>query len=196
MSVEIHPILLTGNWDWGYALDTHVVKSVPIGEDAYGNMHFDSTRSPIGELLYQFKYNGKYKNLYEIVDTILAFLDLHPEVKNVDIILPVPPTKIRAYQPTFEIANALAKALNVFYSNEILENHSRTESKGLTLNEKHKLTGSIVKTKVATRKHNMLLIDDLFDTGTTLKECVNVLREDPLIDKIYVLTITKTKNSC
>ena len=195
MAVEINPIRLIGNWDWGYALDIHVIKSVPIGEDVYGNVHFDNTRSPIGELLYQFKYNGRYENLDEIVETILVFLDSHPEVQNVDIILPVPPTKIRHYQPTFEIARKVAGALNIFYSNEILENHSRIESKELMSDEKHKLQGMIVKTKSATRKHNMLLIDDLYKTGTTLQECVNVLREDPLIDKIFVLTITKTKNS-
>lgn len=54
MAVEIHPIPLYGVWDIGYALDVHTIKSIPIGEDAYGHLHFDNTRSEIGELLYQF----------------------------------------------------------------------------------------------------------------------------------------------
>lgn len=194
MSVQINPIPLHGEWDMGFALDTHVIESIPLGEDAYGHLRFENTRSPIGELLYQFKYNGRYDNLTEIIDTIKFFLETHPEMKNIETILPVPPTKVRSYQPTFEIAQALAKELNVFCCNDVLENNSRIEAKGLSADEKYQLAGTIVKKKMATRKHSTLLIDDLYQTGTTLKQCVSVLRKDPLIDKVYVLTITKTKN--
>ena len=36
MAVEIHPIQIWGNWDLGFSLDVHVVKSIPLGEDDYG----------------------------------------------------------------------------------------------------------------------------------------------------------------
>ena len=194
MAVEINPIPLFGSWDLGFALDTHVIESIPLGEDAYGYFHFENKRSPIGELLYQFKYNSRYDNLAEIVDTIICFLDAHPQMKNIETVLPVPPTKVRGYQPTFEIAQALAKAMKVFYCTDVLVNTSQIEAKGLSASEKHQLAGTIVKRKPATRKHSTLLIDDLYQTGTTLNQCVSVLRKDPLIDNIYVLTITKTKN--
>ncbi len=194
MAVDINPIRLHGKWDLGFALDTHVIESIPLGEDAYGHLRFESTRSPIGELLYQFKYNGRYDNLTEIVDTIKSFLSTQPEMQNIETILPVPPTKARSYQPTFEIAQALAKELKVFYCNDVLENYSQIEAKGLSADEKYQLVGAIVKKKPATRKHSTLLIDDLYQTGTTLNQCTSLLRDDPLVDKIYVLTITKTKN--
>ena len=38
-----------------------------------------------------------------------------------------------------------------------------------------------------------LLIDDFFSTGETATECVRVLKEDELIDKVYYLAIAKTK---
>lgn len=194
MSVEIKPIPLFGSWDLGFALDTHVIESIPLGEDAYGHLRFENTRSPIGELLYQFKYNGRYDNLTEIVDTIVCFLETQPQMKNIETVLPVPPTKPRGYQPTFEIAQALAKEMKVFYCNDVLENTSHVEAKGLSADEKHQLAGTIIKRKMAARKHSTLLIDDLYQTGATLNQCVSVLRKDPLIDKIYVLAITKTKN--
>lgn len=194
MAVEIHPIQIMGNWDLGFSLDVHVVKSILIGEDDYGHRQFSTTRSAIGELLYQFKYKQRYDYLSEIVDTIISFLNTHPDMRNINTILPVPPTKNRDYQPTFEIAEGLATELNIFCCFDVLENVSKVEAKGLSFDEKKKLNGSIIKKKMATRKHNTLLIDDLYNTGATLFQCVNALRQDPLIDKIYVLTVTKTKN--
>jgi predicted amidophosphoribosyltransferase len=59
--------------------------------------------------------------------------------------------------------------------------------------QKRQIEGSIIQTVFAKDKHSMLLVDDLYDSGATLTECVNVLRQDKNIDKIYVLTMTKTK---
>lgn len=191
---KIHPIQLHGNWDLGYAMDIHVVNSIPLGEDAYGNSRFDTTRSEIGELIYQFKYRGHYSVLSEIVDTVLAFLDQHPEMKSVDSIIPVPPTKERQYQPTQEIAEEIASRLGTYCCSNVLEKISDIESKTLLTEEKGKLQGTIKKIANARRKHSVLLIDDLYKSGATLRQCVDQLRTDPLVDKVYVITITKTKN--
>lgn len=193
--VDINPIQLYGNWDLGYALDVHTLNSILIGEDAFGHPRFESTRSDIGELLFQFKYRYRYDALDEIADTVCSFLANHPEMTQVDTIIPVPPTKHRDYQPTYEIADEVAKRLHVYCCINVLENNSSIEAKSLSYEDKHKSQQGIVKVRNATRKHSTLLIDDLFQSGATLSRCVDLLRTDPLIDKIYVLTITKTKNS-
>lgn len=48
--------------------------------------------------------------------------------------------------------------------------------------------------KNAKRKCNILLIDDLFSTGATLNECAKALKTDELVDNIYVLALTKTRD--
>ena len=194
MAVEIHPIPLTGNWDIGYALDQHVIKSIPLGEDAFGYQRFETTRSEIGELLYRFKYDHQRECLDEIVSTLIAFMQDHPEISNIKSIIPAPPTRLRDYQPTFKIGEALGKKLGVYCCTDVLEKESNVASKELSPDEKYKLNDSIVKKRMAQYKHNVLLIDDLFQTGATIRQCVEALREDPNIDKIFVITITKTKN--
>ena len=197
MAVSIHPILLSGNWDLGYSLDIHVKSSVYVCDDPYGNPTFVNDYSELGELLNGFKYHGKYENLEVIVDTVVCFLNEHPEMSGFESIIPVPPSpeSRRLYQPTEEIARELASRMDVFYSDNILVKRSGLQLKNLTAEEKKEVGNFIEKTKPAKRKHSVLLLDDLYQTGTTLSFCVERLREDPLVEKIYVLTITKTKNS-
>lgn len=199
MIVKTNPQFITnGHWDKGYYLDRHVVHSEYLGDDAYGHPRFDNEYSEIGRLLYEFKYRNNYSCLENIVDTAVDFIKkaFSNELSSIETIIPVPPTnKFRNYQPTFEIANSIADKLGKYYVEDVLENKSNIESKSLDSHEKNKLDNCIVKRINATRKHSVLLIDDLLKSGSTLNQCVDVLREDPLIDKIYVLSITKTKNS-
>lgn len=194
MVVKIDPIILSGNWDLGFALDYHTVKSVYLGEDPYGKLHFDNTYTPIGELLNKLKYRGRLDAVEDIVDTAAAFIKDEPRFSEIVSVLPVPPTnKHRLYQPVFEIAELLAEKLDANYNNEVLEKVSTEEFKNLSVEEKKAMHGTIIQRKSAKYKHNVLLIDDVYKTGSTLKECTEVLRKDPNINKIFVLTITITR---
>lgn len=86
--VEIHPERLDGPWIGGFVLDRHVISSVPIGYLGE-HMQFETTRSPLGELVYQLKYrNGK---LDDIVETAVAFVTERWN-RLVDCVVPPPPS--------------------------------------------------------------------------------------------------------
>jgi len=192
--IEINPIELRGKWDKGYALDHHSIKSIPIGEDPFGHMQFNTTYTPIGELLYKFKYKNQYDCLHEIANAVVAFLQSNKDIADFQTILPVPPSKKnRAYQPAFEIAEEASKKLGVFYSDHVLEKVKDVEYKNLQPSEKKSMQGMIRQIVPAKYKINVLLIDDIYDTGSTLRQCTETLRQDPNIDKIYVLTVTKKR---
>jgi predicted amidophosphoribosyltransferase len=188
----INPIEIIGNWNKGYVLDQHILSSVPKGENVYGHMEFDTTRTELGELLFLFKNRNKYDCLSEIMELIKPFLDTWKDLKDVDIVLPVPPTKQRDYQPAIEIAQVIAKHLNISFLDEVLEKTSSKQAKNISKTDKNLKLSIIAKMK-ATRPHTILLVDDLFDTGNTMRECVSVLRNDPKLKKIFVLAMTKTK---
>ena len=138
------------------------------------------------------KYNGHFDTSEEIVDICIETLSFWLTEKRIDIILPAPPTNIRLAQPVYMIAEMLASKLNIPYSDEILVKIDKHPAKNMPKGAKN-LKGSIVKLKDAKRKCNILLVDDFFSTGGTANECVSVLKNDPLIEKVYYVAIAKTK---
>jgi len=188
----INPIEIRGNWDKGYVLDQHVLKSVPIGENVYGRMEFDTIRTELGELLFLYKYRNKADCLEKIIELIKPFLDAWEDLKEVDIVLPVPPTKQRVFQPATEIALSIAEHLGVSFIDEILEKTNSEHAKDTAGTAENSKVRVIAKEK-ATREHTILLVDDLYGTGNTLHECVAALKDDPKLTKIFVLVMTKRK---
>lgn len=139
------------------------------------------------------KYNGHYNTSEKIADICVQSLATWFLNKQIDIILPTPPTNKRIEQPVFLIAEAIASRLNIPYSDSILQKTDSHQAKNMTFETKKYLQGSIKKLKNAKRKCNILLIDDFYSSGDTATECVSVLKEDPLIEKVYYLAIVKTK---
>ena len=71
--VEVHPEPIDGPWIEGFVLDRHVISSHPIGYVGE-HMQSETTRSALGELVYQLKYrNGP---LNDIVETAIAFINV------------------------------------------------------------------------------------------------------------------------
>jgi hypothetical protein len=62
-----------GPWDAGYALHIHTLSSVFLGYNEYGQPSFDTTRSPIGELLYQLKYRNDQSAIEQLAVAVEDF---------------------------------------------------------------------------------------------------------------------------
>jgi predicted amidophosphoribosyltransferase len=107
------PIKLPGNWFEGYALDIHTVRSIFKGHDEYGHEVFETQRSEIGELLYQLKYKSDRSKVNEIVSVSVGFLVRHWQGnKNIEAIIPVPPSKSRTFQPVIQLAKGIGCVSN------------------------------------------------------------------------------------
>ena len=110
-AVEIHPEPVTGPWLEGLVLDRHVISSRPTGY-AGEHMQFDTTRSALGELIYQLKYKGGSPDV--IVETASVFI-LERWAGRIDCIVSPPPSLPRARQPAAAIASGVANQIGVQY---------------------------------------------------------------------------------
>lgn len=143
-------------------------------------------------LKYKFRdYSYLYKFFSEIIINNCNLKN------NYDIILPVPIHKKRkakrGYNQSELIAKEIAKNVNVEYSNNVLIKTSDTVPQS-TLNQHQRISNvlgiyKVINSQIIENK-NILLIDDIFTTGSTVNECAKVLKQNgaKLVD---VLTIAK-----
>src|SRR5438105_5585856 len=107
-----NPVVIQGAWRLGWALDLHTTSSEFLGYDANGHPQFQTTRSPLGELLYQLNYRGQ-QTATQVAGVVAEFLDNKPNVLGrIDLIVPVPSSTVRAVQPVIQVARELGKKLN------------------------------------------------------------------------------------
>ncbi|WP_306259177.1 hypothetical protein [Pararhizobium sp. IMCC21322] len=82
---------LEGNWKKGLAFDLHTLASTYLGTDEFGHDRWDTTRSEMGELVYQLKY----QNDKSVVPKIIELLKPIGKIEQFDAIIPVPSSKDR-----------------------------------------------------------------------------------------------------
>jgi competence protein ComFC len=189
MTIEIK-----GNWQKGFAFDVHTLGSVYMGVDEFGYDRWDTTRTEMGELVYRLKYQNDRSSIAKIVDLLGKYKGL----ETMDAIVPIPSTnKQRPIKPVCEIAKELGKRVEVPVMLDALEkSHGGKELKNVDdSDERKRLLQEGIK---LTGKHdlfdkNILLIDDLYRSGTTLTVASDILYKQAKVKDVFVLAMTKTR---
>ncbi|MBR2744037.1 MAG: ComF family protein [Clostridia bacterium] len=185
----LNPVRIYGVWDEGIVLDNHMLKSIFIGYDENGKERFENTRTEIGELIYQLKYQKNRESLKKIMCLLRDILDRWNLSKKIDVVIPVPPSnKLREYQPVFEISKEIAAYLKKECRTDLLSKESNLQVK-----DGYNISGMIKKIGDIDKPANVLVIDDLYSTGATLNETCKILKNDINVKKIYCIAMTKTK---
>ena len=191
MGIKIH-----GNWKKGIALDLHTKSSEYLGLDEFGHDRFETIRTEMGELVYKLKYKSDLSVVPQIVNAIVKI----GGIEKMDYIIPVPPSNIhRRFQPVFIIAEELSRKIDVELATDlILKIRETPELKNITddkerdnitrdafsLNDTYDLSGLKV-----------LILDDLYRSGTTLRAITSLLYEEGKVKNVYVVTLTKTRST-
>jgi len=192
--IKISPRKIKGNWDNGYALDFHTVSSGYIGDDEYGHPQFETKRTAIGELLYQLKYGQDKSVIESIVTTTGNFV--REKSWPIDLVIPVPASRYRSFQPVFALAKRLANNLNVtFCGGCVAKVKNIPELKGVfDFDERAKLlSGAFQVDRTNVKGKRILLFDDLYRSGATMNEVSSKLKDLGKAACIYVLVLTMTR---
>lgn len=176
-----HPRPLQGPWPSGWALGFH---------SRYSGA--DWKRSETGELAYRLKYQNDLSVLPALLDQTMGVLAAHPELRQVDAILPVPPTLSRPVDPVSSFASALAQRLGLACLPVLAKvRHTAPQKEMQTLAQKRANVAGAFALKTPVKGKRLLVIDDLFDSGATLEEIYRLLERSGAA-KICVLTLSRT----
>ncbi len=190
-----NPQRIRGSWLYGYALDVHSLGSVVSGVNAAGYTTFDTTRSELGKLLYRFKYQADLSVVDEIVDCAIQFLTPDRRSK-IDILVPVPPSTFRAHHPVLTLAERIGERLGLPVIQAVKASRATRQVKDARdperrrelLNGLHEIDTRLVAGR------NVLLFDDLYETGATMNTITELLLGAGRAASVRALAITCTRS--
>ncbi len=192
--IAVHPKEIRGSWDQGYVLDVHTISSTMIGYNEFGHPEFDTLRSELGEMVYRMKYRGDKGAIAPVVEAIAEFVKswgIHP-----DVIVPMPPSKVRSFQPVVEIAAELARFQNIALNTESLKKTKTTQQ----MKDVGDYGARVAALEVAFASDKalegktVLLFDDLFQSGATMNVAARTLKGQGAVASVYALALTRTRN--
>ena len=184
---------IEGNWDLGYVLDKHVLSSIYTGDNAQGHAQFDTLRSEVGEALFQLKYRHDWRQIPLLAAEMAA--NLYSRYKNVEILIPMPASNIRARQPVTELTEALGKIVKIPVFEDLLrKKRNGKQLKDLTSKAEKvaalKDSFSVNDQISGEGEWNALIVDDLYATGASMDAACAALRSYPKVRRIYVAALT------
>lgn len=171
-----------------------------------GNLHFDSARAavvydgPVKELILALKFRYQEHIAPFLVDLLDPVWDREFR-ENVDLIIPVPlhwtRRRWREFNQSLLLARGLAARKGIGARDEILRRvrrtrpQSRTSGKGA---KRRNVRGAfrVVLPREVTGKR-VLLVDDVFTSGSTVNECARALKGAGAAE-VHVLTLARAAN--
>ena len=192
-AVKINPMKLPGPWVEGYVLDLHSISSTFLGYD--GSIpRFDTKYTELGELVNRLKYRGDSAAVPSLVDTAEQFIR---GVKwTFDCIVAAPPSISRKLQPVTEVARELSSRLGVPVCDKAVVKVKTTppmKNIEFPADRAKMLQGAFRGEPNEVRGKRVLLIDDLFEYGSTVGAVANVLLTEGEAVAVYLLALTRKR---
>lgn len=192
MPVEIKPQILRGPWASGFSLHVHSLSSTYLGDDEYGHSRYKTTRSPVGELLYQLKYRQDKSAISDLAQAAADFCKSQWQLE-IDAIIAVPPTQTRRLQPVQTVAEALAALLRVPLCAGLKKVKKTPQLKDLSDYDERAeaLQGAFEIDASETKDKRLLLFDDIYGSGATVRTITEFLLKDGGAKSVHLLALTK-----
>jgi len=150
----------------------------PIYRKHYSYSIYDGS---LKDVILLFKY-GEIKKLKKVISEYYIEIFKRKVCEEFDFLIPVPADKKRKreFNPVLEIAKMISKRLNIKLLADNLVKIKTTEPQaGLSRSKRLKNLGGAfaLKNPTGVKTKKILLIDDVYTTGTTIKQCTKCLAE-------------------
>lgn len=142
----------------------------------------------------RIKYHNKREYLDFYAQAAAARYGKRIRKMNIDALIPVPihPSKmrIRGFNQADILARKIGEILEIPVYSDCLKRSRKTEpQKNLSSRERFKnLEHAFLAEKVPLEIHNVMLIDDIYTTGSTIEACTRALQKSG-IKNVYFLAI-------
>lgn len=207
MSQTIQPAKITApGLTAGFSLEPHTVHSTMKATGGFNNEY-----SVLGQYMHHIKYGSYNKEgvrvpateleknelVYEHIAPLMAdFADNAGWLDNNVIVMPVPSYLPRGNRdefrkPQYRMADAVSHEINQKRAVRGLQKNVNVTAKRSAYGDWQK--GAFTLTVKLGRPADVLLIDDIYGKGMTVRACVAALREDPNVRNIYFLSATYTR---
>ena len=152
---------------------------------------------PLKGLIHDFKYKHITSLSRDFSNLIVDFMKQYNVAAGCELILSVPMHPSRLFKREINHSDILekdiARRLDIPYSGKILKKIKDTSIQS-TLKRVERIknlrSSFSVKNTSAVRGKNILLVDDLFTTGSTVNECSRILKESGAA-RIEVITLAR-----
>lgn len=194
--METNPKQILGNWAHGWALDRHTLSSRSGGDNSK-YARFSTERSELGEALFKLKYQGDRTRIGPIAAVVAAFVRSRSELADIRAILAVPPSDSRrSFQPVGAIAAAVGDMLGMPAPDDYLLKTKVTQPLKNMDDKRERRTELAGAFGVADQRFagmHLLLFDDLYRSGETLKAVTVALLFDGRAGNVSVVALTATR---
>lgn len=155
---------------------------------------------PIREMMHAFKYEGKLKLAQVLSDTMIQHLPIDMEMENVDVLVPVPlyigKLRHRGYNQSSVLTSYLARHsgvdANLLGLVKIRDTVPQIELKNEAQRRRNVRGAFQVRDNKNIEGRSVLLIDDVFTTGSTSDECAKTLLNSGALSA-QVLTLARAR---
>ncbi|MDF2678600.1 MAG: phosphoribosyltransferase [Bacillota bacterium] len=177
--------------------------NVDICKDCAGEeKHFETSKSPfeydglIKKCIYDFKYYNKPYFYRFFGSSLISYMNEN-NYNSFDFILSVPLHRSkmikRGYNQSELLAKYIAGKSNIPYVNALKRTKKTSKQSSKSKSERQKNLKNAFKVKQSSQKiknSSVLLVDDVYTTGSTADECSKVLLNFG-VEKVFVITIAR-----
>lgn len=160
-------------------------------------MYIFKYEGQIRQLIIDYKFNEKSYIYKTFVNFLLKNKKIFENIKKYDKIIPVPISKKRykerGYNQSLLIANEISKQTNLeLVNNCLIKTKNIIEQSKLNKEDRQQnIQGVyIIQNEEIITNKKVLLIDDIYTTGSTVNECSKILQQ-ARPEKIGVLVLAK-----